>query len=140
MTPTPSQPNSPKLTPVAAEPVTTTLDPWTDPATVAVTKDGRVIRQIDEDELDAQLPLQYSTKVAKSVRHQGQKKEIQDHAFLAASEWLILQLFTIDGNPLTIDHITGKHSQNPDSVGPYITGILSTLSQKIIGGTPEGKD
>ena len=123
------------------EPKTATLDPWADPTTVAVTRDGRVVKQIDEDELDAEIVLRYQTMAAKAFRQKkGGDREILAPAFITASQWLMMQLFTVDGKPLSIDNLTGKPSSNPDCLGLLVIAKLNAIATQLVSDLPEGKD
>lgn len=142
MTPTAENSRLPAVTALPEpEPRTATLDPWADPATVAVTKDGRVIKQVDEDDLDAEIILKYQAMAAKAFRQKkGGDREIVIPQFVTASQWMMMQLFTVDGQPLAINHLSGKPSTNPQCLGLMVIAKLSVIATNLISEIPQGKD
>ena len=121
-----------------AESADAVVDEVKDPSVVAIAKDGRIVRQIDDDELEAELILRYQAMAAKAFKQgKGGEREILTHHFITASQWLMMQLFTVDHQPLKIDHLTGKPSQNAQCLGLKITSKLVRISNELIAEMPQ---
>ena len=125
---------------IETQPLAAYIDEVDDPSVVAIAKDGRIVRQIDEDEIDAEVIFRYQAMAAKSFRQSksGEREIVVNH-FATATQYLILNLFTVDGQPITIDHLTGRPSQNPTSLGLSIVSRLATIATEQVSGTPQGK-
>jgi hypothetical protein len=118
------------------------VDQVEDESVVAITKDGRVIRQIDEDELNCDIILRYQAMAAKAFKQtKGGDREIHTAHFVTASQWLMMQLFTVDHQPLKIDHVTGSPKSNPECLGLMVIAKLNQLANALVTELPtEGKD
>ncbi|HEY9645689.1 MAG TPA: hypothetical protein V6C88_04925 [Chroococcidiopsis sp.] len=92
---------------------------------VFTTKNGRTISQIDEDELDTDIYFQFQ---AMSVKSKSRPEE--------SMRWLILKLFLIDGNPLTIDHLTEKP---PIGIGFKAANRLGNITAALLKELPSPK-
>ncbi|MDX2215522.1 MAG: hypothetical protein SFY66_19820 [Oculatellaceae cyanobacterium bins.114] len=95
-------------------------------AAVLTLKDGRTIEQIDEEELDGDLYFRFQRE---SVKHKNAPDE--------AMKWLMMRLFTVGGEPLTIDHLTEKPSQG--GLGFRAVASLGNLAGEFIQGLPNPK-
>ncbi|MBD2261374.1 hypothetical protein [Pseudanabaena sp. FACHB-2040] len=112
----------------AAAPASSVSLPSSDP--VAHAWDGRPIYQISEEDLDADAYFQFQ-------RMATQNKKNPDEAM----RWLMIRLFTLgDCDRMTLDHISGKPSQNPQCIGFKALAILGTLTGQFVSGMPSGKD
>lgn len=121
---------------------TAVVDQVDDDSVVAVTKDGRVVRKIDEDDLNADIILRYQAMAAKAFKQgKGGDREIHTAHFVTAAQWLMMQLFTVDHQPMKIDHLTGSPKNNPDCLGLKAIAKLNQIANALVTELPtEGKD
>ncbi len=94
---------------------------------VLTLKDGRSIRQVDEEELDGDLFFRFQRISVKFG-----KEKIDE-----SIKWLVMQLFTIDGDPLTVDHLTEKPSAG--GLGFRVVAQLCKIASEFVEGLPNPK-
>lgn len=113
----------------AAAPAPSVSLPTAEP--VAYAADGRPIYQVSEEDLDADTYFTFQRMAAQN------KKSPEE-----AMKWLMLRLFTVgEGcDRMTVEHISGKPSQNPLCIGFRALAQLGTLTGEFVSGMPTGKD
>ncbi|MEM6866993.1 MAG: hypothetical protein AAF528_01220 [Cyanobacteria bacterium P01_C01_bin.121] len=113
-----------------------------DDSVVTVGAHGLVIRQISEDDLNCDIVLRYQAMAAKAFKQsKGGDREILAQPFVTSLQWLMMQLFTVNHQPLTIDHLTGKPKSNPKCVGLRAIALMNKIAQDLVTELPvEGKD
>ena len=116
------------------------VDQVDDDSVVLITSRGQVIRQIDEDDLSCDIILRYQAMAAKAFKQVKGEREILVNQFMTASQWLMMQLFTVDHQPLTINHLTGKPSENPECIGFKAIAKMNAIANNLVSEMPEGKD
>lgn len=92
---------------------------------ICTLRDGRVVTQVDEDDLSTDVYFRFQ-KI--SVQHKNNPEE--------AMRWLMVRLFLVDGQPLTIDHLSEKP---PVGVGFRVAALLGNITAKFLGGLPSPK-
>ncbi|HEY9648906.1 MAG TPA: hypothetical protein V6C88_21175 [Chroococcidiopsis sp.] len=86
-------------------------------------KDGRVVTAIDEDDLPSDLFFTVQEKAA-------------SNSLANVQRWLMMRLFLVDGQPLTLEHLTEKP---PIGIGLRAVGVLNKHTNALISGTPDPK-
>jgi hypothetical protein len=98
---------------------------WETRIIVCTLKDGRVVTQIDEDDLSTDVYFRFQ-KI--SVQYKENPQE--------AMRWLMVRLFLIDGKPLTIEHLSEKP---PVGIGFTAAALLGNITATFLRGLPSPK-
>ena len=104
---------------------------------VCQTYDGRTIYERPEEDIETDAIIQAQAKSLKYTTVDGKQRAKPDVDLL--TKMMAIALFTVDGEPITIDMLTAKPSVNPKAIGWKAFTVVQQRANEFSEGLPSGK-